>query len=290
MTKVVSIQYPSGGFGHFIHVILSAYCEKFAGAASDYSFGPGGDSHAYPCLLPKYFNSQYNLKAYKNVLSDLQDEFATVLIDSGIDNDSDEYKLIIKPDLTIRICYDDWSWPLLAKMFYTRCMSAISNQKQSIDEWIKPSSDGWSDLNQNWAKREKYFLYLRDHHFRNFWRSDQRNSLNLPVEHILNYKTLHKSLSQIFPVKDFTNFYSSWFQQNQEHFNFYFTALDVIDNLHHDKDISDVTDLFTQAVVYYYIWLRFGFEVPHNDYSNWFTTTKDIVTMLRNHGVDIDSL
>ena len=29
------------------------------------------------------------------------------------------------------------------------------------------------------------------------------------------------------------------------------------------------------------------FEVPHNDYSNWFTNTDDIVTMLTNHGVTV---
>jgi hypothetical protein len=53
------------------------------------------------------------------------------------------------------------------------------------------------------------------------------------------------------------------------------------------SDLTHITDIWTQAVVYYYIWLEFGIEVPHNDYANWFTNTNDIVIMLDKHGVKI---
>jgi hypothetical protein len=53
------------------------------------------------------------------------------------------------------------------------------------------------------------------------------------------------------------------------------------------SDLTHVTDIWTQAVVYYYIWLEFGIEVPHNDYADWFTNTNDIVIMLDKHGVKI---
>ena len=52
-------------------------------------------------------------------------------------------------------------------------------------------------------------------------------------------------------------------------------------------ELTTITDIWTQSVVYYYIWLEFGVEVPHNDYSDWFTNTDDIVKMLNKLGVTV---
>jgi hypothetical protein len=288
MTKVVSIQYPSGGFGHFIHVILSKYGCGFSGQQIKYNFGVGGDSHAYPVLLPKYFTTNYDINAYTQYLNNIDSEFVTVLIDSGIENDSNEFRKFIKSYWSIRICYDDWSWPLLAKMFYTRCMSAVNAQPQHLSQWISPSENQWPDIDADWAKREKFFLYLRDHTFRNNWRADSDSDLNLPITHLLDYNLLHNSLNSLIEVDDFDEFYRQWYDANQEHFDFYLKANEIISQLDNNMDISDVSDLYTQAVVYYYIWLKFKFEIPHNDYAKWFTNTKEIVTMLKDHGVNID--
>ena len=64
-------------------------------------------------------------------------------------------------------------------------------------------------------------------------------------------------------------------------------AQDIIKNIKSNKDVdlTMITDVWTQAVVYYYIWLEFHVEVPHNDYSNWFTNTEEVAIMLNNHGV-----
>jgi hypothetical protein len=43
------------------------------------------------------------------------------------------------------------------------------------------------------------------------------------------------------------------------------------------SDLTHITDIWTQAVVYYYIWLEFGIEVPHNDFANFFTNTDQII-------------
>ena len=286
MTKVASIQYPCGGFGHFTHVILSSFCKVFEGDFINYDFGQGGDSHAYPLKLPKYYpDARYDQEKFLENLSDLKSEYATVLIDSGAD-DSDHYRKFISSDISIRVCYDDWSWPLIAKMVYTRCMSALENQPQSIDNWIKPDQNMWADLSQPWVIREKFFLYLRDHPHRHDWRANQ-STLNIPIESFLTYGTLHESLSTCFELSNFEQFYNSWYKVNCGHFESYLDAQDIIKNLNNNKDISGVSDYYTQSVVYYFIWLMYQFEVPHNDY-NWFTNTSDIATMLRDHGVDID--
>jgi len=291
MTKVVSIQYPSGGFGHFIHVILSAYCKKFNGQIIDYEFGIGGDSHSYPESLPTYFGTtEFDVVQYQQLKQQLdqdKNEFATILIDSGINNDSDEFRTVIHPDMSIRVVYDDWSWPLLSKLFYTRCMAAVTHSEQTIGEWIMPDDNKWDDPTQNWAVREKFFLYLRDHAYRYSWRSNH-STLNIPIDHVLNYQSLSKLLGQQFEINNFEPFYSSWYQTNLKHFEFFLKAQYVWKNLCNNIDINDIDDLFTQAVIYYYIWVEFGFEVPHNTYAAWFTNTKEIVTMLQHHGVKFD--
>jgi hypothetical protein len=288
MTKIVSIQYPSGGFGHFVHAILSSYGAGFQGNAVDYKFGPGGNSHAFPLMLPKYYNKTFNIEKYQKRLDKLTTAFATLLIDSGIDNDSDEYRSLIQPDLTIQISYDDWSWPLLARMFYTRCMSAVRNKKQIIDDWVKPCIEGWNTPDAIWAQREKFFLYLRDHHFRHMWKP-KHNSLIIPIEHILNYNSLYNSLNSLVEVSEFKDLYQNWYNTNEQYFNFYNDAKNIIHNVDSDLDIKHITDVFTQSTVYYYIWLKYNFEVPHNDYASWFTNTKDIAKMLNDHGVTVDS-
>jgi hypothetical protein len=268
---------------------LSKFGNNFAVDLAEYKFGIGGDSHGFPLLLPKFHNvDDYNVELYHKALSNIQDKKnVTILIDSGITNDTLNFKKFISPDCAIRICYNDWSWPLLAKMFYTRCMAAVDFKRYHIFDFIKPTTAQWgSNASENWAIREKYFLYLKDHHFRYCWRPSD-GCVTLPIEKILNYDSLHSALNHWFEVSDFEDFYKKWNDANSEHFSFYFDCLEIMDCVESrkSKDLAGINDLFTQAVVYYYIWIKYNFEVPHNTYSNWFTNTTDIVNMLQEYGV-----
>jgi hypothetical protein len=46
-------------------------------------------------------------------------------------------------------------------------------------------------------------------------------------------------------------------------------------------DLSSIKDLWTQAVVYYFLWLEFEKEVPHNDYNDFFKDTDQIKQWLK---------
>jgi hypothetical protein len=289
MKQIVSIQYPSGGFGHTIHVILSLFGKNFAHNSLDHKFGMAGNSHQFPELLPKMFEvSDYNVENFRVMLDNVEDnKNVTILIDSGISNDTVDFKKIIHPYCSIRVCYDDWSWPLLAKMFYTRCMSSVLSKNCQLIDFIKPDHDNWpSNESTDWAVREKYFLYLKDHAFRHYWRP-VTDCVSLPIEQILNYKSLHTTLNQWFDVTGFEDFYKKWYSVNEEHFNFYFDCKKIIGQIESRQlvDLSNINDLFSQAVINYYIWLKYNFEVPHNTYANWFTNTNDIFKMLDTHGV-----
>ena len=68
---------------------------------------------------------------------------------------------------------------------------------------------------------------------------------------------------------------------------FYYNTIDIWNAIKNKTSYSlnNVTDLYTQAVIYYFIWLEFNVEVPHNDFSDWFTNTDEIVIMLNKLGV-----
>ena len=41
-------------------------------------------------------------------------------------------------------------------------------------------------------------------------------------------------------------------------------------------DLTKITDVWTQSVICYYLWLHFGREIPHNDLADFFTCTDQI--------------
>jgi hypothetical protein len=63
--------------------------------------------------------------------------------------------------------------------------------------------------------------------------------------------------------------------------------LNLIENLQTDTDLQYLNQLYQQAVLNFYIQLKFNFVIPTNDYSDWFTNTSDIVKMIETHGVKV---
>jgi hypothetical protein len=90
-----------------------------------------------------------------------------------------------------------------------------------------------------------------------------------------------------FTINKFDDFYYKWRDQNYHHYAFYYNTIDIWNAIKNKTSYSlnNVTDLYTQAVIYYFIWLEFNVEVPHNDFSDWFTNTDEIVIMLNKLGV-----
>jgi hypothetical protein len=87
---------------------------------------------------------------------------------------------------------------------------------------------------------------------------------------------------------DFRQLWAEWNYSNHVYLEPIAVAHQVINSVKNnlDSDIRHIEDVWTQSVIYYYIWLEYNFEVPHNDYSKWFTNTKEIVIMLNKYGVN----
>jgi len=273
---IYCIWYPGGGFGHFINAVLTLHGKNFVRPINqNFEFDSAGTSHLLELVAPKYL---YDPAEYDFVF-DNQKSYA-VLIDNGNHNESTRFLKFFPNSQVIKICYSDWSWPIVAQTMLVKTVPGRSLESEL------PLKNDWS-TNADWAVREKYFLYLRDHNLRFKWQST--NSMhNLDVADISSYQRLRDKLTSFNIVtEDFESLWVQWFLANKKYVEPTLMVKKIIDSLDTSQnlDLSFITDTWTQAVLYYFIWLKYNIEVPHNDYSNWFTTTKDIVTMLNNHGV-----
>lgn len=257
-SNIVCIWYPSGGFGHFVNAILCRHAAGFCKVPDTLHFGATGDSHDFPLVLKKWFK---NPPRYD--LPDLNpDQKYPLLIDNGIDDESTLYRQHFVGATVIKLCYDDFSWPIVARTMIEKAMCS------ELTSDIAPDSHAWP-CQDNWAQREKYFLFLRDHAFRHLWKP-QPDCCNLPISDLLIYDKALDFFQQ-FGVSD--SLYSDWvgwYQANRDYIQPVKTARQILDDNDNEIDISDLS-IWQQAVVNYFVWLRHGVEIPANDHALWFT-------------------
>jgi hypothetical protein len=233
-------------------------------------------------VAPKYRN---NKEKYRFDFADERDY--SVLIDNGITDETDDFLLMFPNARVLKISYSDRSWPVVARTMIEKAMN------QDFTKELDPSAEhhghGCGCCFEPWEYREKYFLYLRDHQFRTGWRADPR-FINLSVDDILHYETLYNTLNNnnLF-TEDFDSLWTVWSQVNDIYIEPVILARHVMERVRSRQNfnLAEFTDFWAQAVINYYIWLEFEFEVPANDYADWFTNTDDIVKMLEQHGVSV---
>jgi hypothetical protein len=271
------VWYPSGGFGHFINAILSLHGKNFVRPKKQLKFSNNGNSHDLDLVVPKYSHNRwpYEFKFDEN-------KNYSVLIDNGINNESEQFKSVFPTARTIKICYTDYTWPIVAQTMIDKAMNSALECELPIDVW------NTQDL---WARREKYFLFLRDHPLRSAWRP---NSIDfaLKIDDMIEYTDLLTAIESYgIELESFDDIWKQWKVTNQKYIAPIHDAKIIIDGVKNNVslDLRHITDVWNQAVIYYYIWLEFGIEVLHNDYSNWCTNTQEIVTMLNKHGVLVDT-
>jgi hypothetical protein len=262
---IYCVWYPSGGFGHFINAVLSLYGENFARPAGNLTFSQSGDSHSIDLAVPAYQFDRWPGAQFDSNIN------YSVLIDNGIDNPSEQFRNVFPGAQVIQVCYTDCSWPVVARAMIEKAMTS------SIGEQL-PSWDITA-----WAVREKYFLFLRDHELRSAWRPNT-NDFTVYVDNLFDYQQFHNTLESCnVQLNEFEGTWHAWRFANSRYIDPVQTAQRVIDTVTQQthQDLTIITDVWTQAVVYYFIWLKFGVEVPHNDYADFFKNTAEIQTWLK---------
>lgn len=266
------IWYPSGGFGHYINAVLSLHAGGFMKPTNtEFQFGYRGESHDLPLVAPKYSHEP----------DDYVWEFApgfhhTVLIDNGIHNESKKFLTHFPLAKVAKLCYTDWSWPIIAQTMIVKAMHKDFSSQVDADQ------DRWEQSSADWAKREKYFLYLRDHEFRSGWRPEV-DCVNIDINDIYDYNKLRQILGTISDdLQDFRHLHSTWQKNNKKYFEPVLLAHGVLKSLRsgYDHSLSQITDLWSQAVINYFIWLEYDYEIPANDYDRWFSNTSEIYDLL----------
>jgi len=266
---IYCVWYPSGGFGHYMNAVLSLYGRNFVRPKNDVKFGNTGDLHQLDLIMPRYYHNE----EYPTVDIDPNQNYS-VLIDNGINDESIIFKKRFLDSTVIKICYSDKSWPIVAKTLIVKAMNSKLDSELKLDQCWPESAD--------WAVREKYFLYLRDHPLRQCWKSDSSCN-NLFLDSLLDYNSLQNFINSIgISINNFESLHNSMLNHNQSHFYGVQWADRIIQAIENDQhiDIGHVTDLWDQSVVNYFIHLRYGFEVPANTQSNWFQNTKQIKDLL----------
>jgi hypothetical protein len=264
---IYCIWYPSGGFGHFVNAVINLHGDKFVRPANQLEFSTTGDSHSLELTTPKYFqDNPYNYNFLDNVNY-------SVLVDNGINNEGMKFLETFPKAKVIKMCYSDRTWPVIAKTMIDKAMKSSIESELPVDNW---SSD------ENWARREKYFLFLRDHELRNKWRCNN-TATNIDIEKLLNYKEFKSAIAGSgIVLSSFRKEWRNWHAHNFNYFLPILAAQDIIEQVKKNNlyDLTMITDVWAQAVVYYYIWLEFGKEVPHNDFENFFTNVNEITQWL----------
>lgn len=263
---IYCIWYPSGGFGHFINAVISLHGKNFVRPDNKkIEFSANGNVHALELVAPKYVKNpeKYNF--------DFDPKFNySVLIDNGINDESLTFQKFFPTATVIKICYNDTSWPIVARTMIDKALESTVEQELEIN------SDKWPS-SENWAKREKYFLFLRDHYLRNAWNPGNCN--NISVNDMLNYEKLFEKINSTgIELENFKSTWDRWQISNQQYFDPVLNSMVAIEHVENNKNLNlnHFDDLWSQAVLYYFIWIKFSKEVPHNDYSDFFADTKSI--------------
>lgn len=277
MSNVFCIWYPSGGFGHFINAVISLYGQGFVKPNSKFALSGSGNSHEVELVANKYMHDpdSYSFEFDSN-------QQYSVLVDNGITNEGTKFKQYFPTANIIKICYDDVTWPIVARTTIDKAMSSTVESEIAVDFHLWPT-------NEPWAKREKFYLYLRDHPLRQAWRPAP-DCLILQIDQMLSYNKLVSALSSHeIVVEDFEQDWNRWRLANDVYIQPIELSLKVIKSIveHQHMDLESIKDLWTQAVVNYFIWLHYNFEVPANDYSDWFTNTEQIAKMLDSNGIKL---
>jgi len=143
----------------------------------------------------------------------------------------------------------------------------------------------WTD--QDWGKRQKFLYFLKHHPTQGLWNPED-DCVNIDIEEIIDYDIFKSRLESAgIKLTDFSATHREWYRANKIYIDPVLQAQEIMEYIKRDENflLSHITDLWTQAVVYYYIWLTYKIEVEHNKMPDFFTDTNQIRRWLIDQGV-----
>ena len=291
-TNLLLIHYPSGGYGYYLARLINSFVTNVVKTADNFLFDDLGTSHSLPLVagnihFGQNIDSMYADPMYRNDID--QNKYIVVPHCPGIGNDSTlGFIHSFQNAKIIHLCYKDNTWPLVFQNCIVKARQGNVETDVDFDKNLFGSDD-------NWARRENFVLTFINHYYRKMWKECWHDRvLNIDISDLLT--TPDRVLAQI---SDFINGTLTQIDLlpagHQQFLNTnpntvtHLEILKIVDCLETEQDLQHIKQLYHQALVNFYLQLKFDFVVPANDYSEWFTNTNEIVEMLNKHGVSIDS-
>jgi hypothetical protein len=290
--NLLLINYPSGGYGYYLTRLINQFVTNVVQTPDAFLFDDLGTSHDLPLVVGDIHHEQNRVLHMADSMywSDIKKQkYILVPYCPGIPNDTtDNLKSNYPNAKVIRLCYQDNTWPLV----FQNCIVKAARGTTESDVDFDAKKFGVSD---NWACRENFSLLFEYHHYRIMWKEHVHdNWLNIDISELIT-----NPQNCLERVENFID--GSMIDLNQlpsKHRQFldanpntvqHLEILNIVKTLTVDQDLAHINQLYHQAVLNFYVQLEFNFVIPANDYANWFTNTKEIVTMLKDHGVYIDT-
>jgi hypothetical protein len=101
---------------------------------------------------------------------------------------------------------------------------------------------------------------------------------------MLDYSQLHTQLSTSgAELSNFESLHQAWQQANKQYINSVKNSQSVVKSIKNNVNVNldHISSVWDQAVLYYFLWITFGEEVPHNDYANFFSDSDSIRKWLK---------
>jgi hypothetical protein len=177
-------------------------------------------------------------------------------------------------------------------LVFQNCIVKAARGTVESDVEFKAEEFGVLD---DWARRENFSLLFDRHHYRITWKEHVHdNWLNIDISELITdpknclEKVANFIGGSIINLHELPIKHQQFLDANPNTVQ-HLEILNIVKNLNVDQDLTHINQLYQQAVLNFYVQLEFNFVIPANEYANWFTNTKEIVTMLKDHGVYIDS-
>jgi hypothetical protein len=286
--NLLLISYPSGGYGFYLTRLINYFVTNVVSTTDSFLFDDLGTSHSLPLVVGDiHFEKNRTLtvgvEAYQFDID--QQKYILIPYCPGINSDNPNNVIDMFPNAKIiRLFYQDNTWPLVFQNCIVKAATGNTEDDIEFDAEIFGSSDAW-------ARRENFELLFKNHHYRTMWKQHD-TVLNIDIFTLLTdpQHCLHQIAGlingSVTRMDELAIKHQQFLDANPNTVR-HLEILDIVKSLAKDQDLSHINQLYQQAVLNFYIQLKFNFVIPSNDYANWFTNTKQIVTMLNNHEVKI---
>jgi hypothetical protein len=290
--NLLLINYPSGGYGVYLTRLINKFVTNVVQTNDDFLFDDLGTSHSLPLVVGHIHygvNRMLHAADSTHWANIKKQKYILIPYCPGIPDDTtDNLKNNFPNAKIIKLCYQDNTWPLVFQNCIVKAVQGTSEANVEFDV----EKFGVLD---DWARRENFSLLFEHHHYRIMWKEHVHdNWLNIDISELITdpQNCLEKVANFIggsmINLRELPFRHQQFLNANPNTVQ-HLEILNIVKNLNIDRDLTHINQLYHQAVLNFYVQLEFNFVIPANDYANWFTNTKEIVTMLKDHGVYIDT-